>query len=357
MARRGHGGHGEESVSAVVGTVLVLGISVMGIGAVLFWGAPLIQEMQDRSAQGAMLAEFLEVRDAVSKLTGADSSRSLGIGLTGGELALTGTESLLVGIDEDATCSWDIDAWADAAEDQFKLVPTGTCADDALTCSGGGGEWCLSVYTMDGATLTEIASTYDAGADGVDLSPSSMDIDATDHHILIYDQDTGTPVYEAWIVSSARLTWEKSSSEGTRRLHYVWGAVLSETSGAVFAEAQFQATEDAFQSGDYYLRANALESTGVSVSGTDQYGLFVSLASLESRTTTTSSYTLRYEFAGDLSESLCNTVALRDATLDTSSYSDCTTDTDGLPAITYTPPSTPFRMEFLHAQVPADIQI
>jgi FlaG/FlaF family flagellin (archaellin) len=60
------------AVSPVIGSVLILVITVLGIAGVLYWGAPMIERIQVQNAQAAMVGEFEDLRDSSRELSVPD---------------------------------------------------------------------------------------------------------------------------------------------------------------------------------------------------------------------------------------------------------------------------------------------
>ncbi len=75
----------EEAITPVIGSILILGISVLGIAAIMAWGAPALQILEEQNAQYAMLGEFEEVRQNSLALTITDGSRLPRVNLGSGE--------------------------------------------------------------------------------------------------------------------------------------------------------------------------------------------------------------------------------------------------------------------------------
>ncbi len=339
----------DDAVSPVIGTVLILGITVSGIVAVMLWGAPLIQDLQDRNAQGGMVAEFLEIRDVTAKLNGAQNARSIGINLPGGELSVRDGDQMLVTVNHDpinTACDMRITGWTDG--DANLTIAGGSCGLPVVDCVGATVDPCFEVYRVEANALTRVTgSAYDSGTGVLTLASA---IDVNEDYTLRLTDATGATVVEAWLFATDELIWERSSGESTRDVRYMWGAVLSSTNGAVFADGQPSINENAFRTGDYFLRLPVLDATEGSLSGTGSHSVFISLDSLTEDVDVSDAYLLRFDFSGTVAESLCNTLVLRNDLLTTNAYGACS-NAAGIYSTLYTPPATPIGVDILHAEV------
>ncbi|HEX2065751.1 MAG TPA: hypothetical protein VHI93_02965, partial [Candidatus Thermoplasmatota archaeon] len=163
-------------VSPVIGTILVLAISVLGVAGILAWGAPTISRIQGRNALVAMEGEFEGLRDATQALSVPDHSRFPTVAMPGGTLSIQGGTRFLVTVDQDngnfcgpggtgscAGCDFRVKDWTDGGADKGKVTVAATgCRTVDASCPPAAGHACLEVFSVGGTTLVKQASTYAA---------------------------------------------------------------------------------------------------------------------------------------------------------------------------------------------------
>src|SRR5688500_1999559 len=108
------GSASEAAVTPVIGAILILVISVLGIAGVLFWGAPLIERIQVQNAQVSMVGEFEDLRDSSRELSVPDHSRFPTVVLGRGELALERGSRIMVTLSYDSACDFHVTGWANS---------------------------------------------------------------------------------------------------------------------------------------------------------------------------------------------------------------------------------------------------
>src|SRR5687768_7622439 len=99
MSRSGH----ESGVTPVIGTVIVLAITVAGIGMALFMGTPVLTKLRDRAALENVVGQFEQVRAAANDMYVPDESRYPTISIPAGELVLSPGSHILVTVNQDST--------------------------------------------------------------------------------------------------------------------------------------------------------------------------------------------------------------------------------------------------------------
>ncbi len=111
----------EVAVSAVIGTIMILAITVIGIAGVLYYGAPTIDRIQSRNAQVAMEGSFETLRASVQELSVPDHARYPSINLPSGILGLEPGDRFLITADHDSafsSCDLHVTDWSDAGADK-----------------------------------------------------------------------------------------------------------------------------------------------------------------------------------------------------------------------------------------------
>ncbi|MHB8584586.1 MAG: hypothetical protein ACYDDF_01940 [Thermoplasmatota archaeon] len=68
--------HDDQGVSPVIGTILVLAISVAGIAGVLYWGLPAVTEMKASVEQQTITNSYLELENDIKELSRADVGKT-----------------------------------------------------------------------------------------------------------------------------------------------------------------------------------------------------------------------------------------------------------------------------------------
>lgn len=91
----------EDGITPVIGTVLVLAITVTGIGVALFLGAPTIERMQQKAALETVVGQFSEVRGAVQSMQVTGTVRTPAIALPDGVVSLGPGTALTVTVQTD----------------------------------------------------------------------------------------------------------------------------------------------------------------------------------------------------------------------------------------------------------------
>lgn len=354
----------QRAVTAVMGSIMVLGITVGGIVAALVWGTPLVQRTQDRNQLDAMIAEFEDLRQNSLVLTVPDASRTPNVALSGGTLAIGGGDLIMITINMDATsvdCDFHVTDWADL--DHIVTIDSTGCK---APTTGGGCDPCLNAYTVAGGATSQMQTAL-AGAtltittDGTTPAPL-----AGSDWVIRIESAAGDRYAEAWIFRLGQLAWTQQSSESDLAVHLQGGAVFSRQDDAIFLQRNPPIQEDAYATGDYLLRLPTL-ATGneVSVTGSRSYQVYMGLINNYARVATDDAYTLRYDISGDLSEGWCNTLLLRNDLLVGDPYSVQTACSADVPSVRYRlvdPPSgnpgtAAFTFEFIHASLLATLSI
>ncbi|HUR25185.1 MAG TPA: hypothetical protein VM327_04120 [Candidatus Thermoplasmatota archaeon] len=377
-SRRYRAADGESAVTPVIGAILILAITILGIGGVLFWGAPVIERIQAQNAQTAVVGEFEELRDSSRDLSVPDHSRFPTIVVPRGDLSLQQGSRFLVTADRDAgfkPCDLHVINWADTtAKTAVTISQTG--------CRSGS---TVQIYSVSGGTL--VAQTV--AVSGTTYTVAGADFSAGDWLFRLFN--AAAPVAEcpanicaeAWLHSTDQISWTMASSSGKRTVSFDNGAIFSDSGGALFLEEEAAIGDSIFGSQYYGLWMRSLVASGYSgVSGAGSHQVYLSLLGNYDRADTAGVYRLRFDSTGTLAQGWCNAFLLRNAalpdgsdadTLPDSSYrSDTGTgsaacgttagDSAGARSVCYallpsasnsctTTPTTAFTFRFLHARI------
>jgi hypothetical protein len=349
----------DAAVTPVIGAVLILGITVLGIAGVLLWGAPMIDRIQSQNAQTAIVGEFEDLRVASRELSVPDHSRFPTVVVPRGELAVERGSRIMVTATFESDCKFHVTGWTDA--DAVASVDDTDCSGVATTS-----------YLVAGDTL--VPTPFSGADQGTDW--------LWRHTGPLCPDSTGDVCAEAWLHSGDQVRWDLDSSDQERSVQLDSGAIFSEAGGTVFLEKEPVIADSVFGSAPgqpyYGLWLRSLDAPSYSsVSGTGSHQVYFSLIGNYLRTDDPV-HRIRYDVSGDLSEAWCNALLARndglpdgvDAGTDPdSSYRSQVADCGALPseptvrsvcfmqvvatddACATDPTPTSFTFRFLHARI------
>lgn len=352
-------GTDERGVTPVIGSIMVLAITVLGIAGVMLWGAPTIQRIQDRNAQVGMIGEFDDIRLSALALSVPDASRTPTLVMQEGRLFIQDGTTYMVTVSHDAggayeACDFHVTGWSTGAVDVFAASGTG-CRTirvgtecDTLDAT----QACLEVHEVSGSNLIE-KTVARSGADyqvaGEDLTDGNWLFRLTN------DEVTSLEVYaESFLVRSHMHSWRLESPIDAREVHQDGGAVFSRGGGTWFLESDVPFQEDAFGSGDYVLWLRTFSAISENaIEGRGSVSIFLGLVGSYTRVSVDDALRVRYDFDGELAEPWCRALLARNDDLTGDPYAEATSCTDDVPSVVYTRDAgaTAFTFEFLHANV------
>ena len=368
QSQRSRASTGESAVTPVIGAILILAITIMGIAGVLYWGAPMIDRIQAQNAQVAVVGEFQDLRDASSVLSVPDHSRFPTIVIPRGDLNLQKGSRMMVTADRDGTdspnCDFHVTEWAD------------TTARTTFAVSTSGCRGTLEVYQVSGATLIEQTVTGGNTVAGADFSTGDWLF-----RLALPACPSGICA-EAWIHSSDQVAWDLESAANERAVAFDNGAIFSNNGGSIFLEREPTIGDSVFGAGYYgfWLRSlTASAYNGVSGAGSQQ--IYLSLLGNYDRVDSAAVTRLRFDVFGDLSEPWCNSFLTRSEDLPDGSDLDtvpdaiytgagvsspcAAIDAAGARSVCFSQVTTnactsagaPFTFRFLHARIYASIAV
>lgn len=354
-----------------MGTLLILAISVMGVAAVMVWGAPTVQKIQDRNALVAMVQEFEDLRHNSLRLTVADSSYFPTVVLPDGTIEIVAGSRIMVTANvtegNGEACPFHVHGWSDAATpNTVEYDAPGPCGNNP---GGGAGEFDFEVWTVSGASVTRVNhSTNVTAGNGKSYTNTSLDFTQGDWLFQITNvaTDGTTMVFaEAWLFSTDQIRWNLQSGERDMKVITEGGMIFSYLDGTYFLERWASIQEAAFETNDTVIRLPAYKGSGTTgASGQGGYSVFLGLEGNHLRNSTTAVDGVRYDFQGDLAESWCNSLVDRNQVLDENryvedaSYSCASGDADGVRSVLYRRPTgDDFPFEFVHAIVNTNIAV
>lgn len=349
----------EAGVTPVVGTLLILAITVLGITAVMVWGAPSIQRIQDQNTQVAMSGEFDNLQEITTVLQVPDASRLPRIVLAGGSFGFEPGNRYLVTADHDPDSSYDacdlrVTGWSVDGTDTVTVTANG-CRTPTTSCASvAASEACLEIHRVTGANTANQTITT---VSGDDYTVAGADFSTGDWLFRLTDGEPVAPeVYaQAWLHTSDRIAWDLTSNVGDRGVYLDGGAVFAQQSGTTFLERSPPLHEGAFASDVYAFFLRTLDADRyTSITGQTSFQMFLGLTTQSARVADDDVHTIRYDIAGDLSEAWCQTLLLRNSDINEGNYTlDAgATCQDGVPSVKYQKdPVAPFTFHFIHGDI------
>jgi len=342
----------DDGVSPVVGTILVLAITILGIAAILAWGAPTVDRVQAQNAAQSVQGEFEGLRDATEELSVPDHSRFPSVAVPGGEISLGKGTRFMVAADHDAanpSCDLDVRGWGGS-------TPTSSVTYTTSGCRSG----TFEVLSVSGTTVTHMNAAVGGGS----ASLGGADFTTGDWLFRLTDGAADPTVYaEAWLHSSDRLSWTYTSGTGTQHLDLEGGAIFSRQGSSIFLAKAPNFGDASFGAGYYGLWLRTYAATGLaSIQQAGTHQVFLSLASNDLHVDNATATGLRFTFAGDLGEAWCNAMLARQAAVQplgaayTAPTPCATGDGTSLRSVTFAYASHAlFQFRFLHARIHASL--
>jgi hypothetical protein len=374
----------DDAVTPVIGTVIVLAITIMGIGTALYLGTPVLVNLRERAALENVIGQFEQVRAAANDMYIPDESRYPTISIPAGELTLAQGSHVLVTVDEDASgttydgCDFRVQDWSDwdvAAANKVSLTASGcpaiagitnaTCNAAAIPAATGA---CFEAYRVNGSAPASwpLCAASTAGpchltwtVSGAEYSLSSVLDDEADYMFRLTDSTTAVVYAQAWLFHMDRLAWRT----GNVAASYEGGGILAQEGEGYFLASSPLVTEDP-PGGPFFLRLPTMQGSdhgAFSGSGSHSVGLIMTAGHL--RVDWVAATLIRLDFHGDLAEPWCNAFLLRDqlASLDGDYYTEdathlCsgTAEADGVRSVKYDEPAT-FRFTLTQTVIHASL--
>ncbi|MES2153999.1 MAG: type IV pilin N-terminal domain-containing protein [bacterium] len=356
----------ERGVSPVIGTILILGITIVGIAGVLAYGAPAIDRIQARNAQASMEGSFETLRDDAQEMSVPDHARKPAINLPGGTIDLAAGDRFLIASDHDTAfqyCDLHVSDWSDAGA-SVTISSTG-CRSPSVTCTFpmAAGTACLEIDAVAGSTITRQTASLSGGT----ASVGGADFSKGDWAFRLTDGNANPTVYaEAWLHSADMVRWRMDTATGRYEEFFDGGAVFGQRSGGYYLEKEAPIGDSAFGPGYYGLWLRTLIATGgiyAGVTGAKSHEVSMSLLGVATRVDEPTVYKLRFDWSGPLAQPWCNSFLLRNQQLGGAGiYTEdgtfnCTAGGSlGLRSLTYTcltcaGAGHPFKFRFLHARI------
>ena len=300
----------DEGVSPVVGMILVLGISVVGIAAILYWGLPAIDEMKANVEHRSAGSQFAELDASIKELVAGTTERT----------AKRWQPTLNRGY---VSVAPETEAWVYATETyagrNYAFAWTGLAdGDHVFTLTNldesAANDLEISAHIVSSTTLVdnlEISTEADGDplAEDVDLAiggSKELYVRDEDGEVLaiedqtvrfrVYSATTGEKLAEAWFVPTGRVDYRLDAGMGTKTVTENNGAVITgDGIGYTLASSPpLPPISDTGAVPRFFARAVALEGEAT-FAGDDRFDLLVTLRS----TATLASYDCALETYAD----------------------------------------------------------
>lgn len=235
----------DGAVTAVMGTVLMLGITAVAIALVAAMGLPALQRLQDRAALQSMAGQLGQAHAALGGLAGVDATRTVPIQLPSGAVSVRDDGRVAVAVMQDAAnpaCDVHVTGWSDpeptalayAAPGCRNIVAALTPVCNLLPLIGllctltDNSVW--EAYRADGGSLQAVPLLPTTGPAGAFLRADGGAFSRdTDWLFRLSngenDPSTAAPlvVYaEVWLLASDRVTWTVDSGDVALDLAAGW---------------------------------------------------------------------------------------------------------------------------------------
>lgn len=292
----------DEGVSPVVGMILVLGISVVGIAAILYWGLPAIDEMKANVEHRSVESQFQELDSAIKELVAGTTERTAKRWqptLNRGQVLLVNeTESFLYAVETyHATRDYSFTYWSLTDRDhEFTIYNSA-----AQAISNAVVQAYIVNSTTSGQELRVNSTKYLAGTSGMgqELWPASDSVtfrlyDANAQQVKITNQtirfrifDGSAKIAEAFLIPTGRVDYQLDAGLGTKTVIENNGALMTGNGNTVAMINAPPVPPASTTSGipRHFARAVVLNGTS-SFAGDDRFDVLITLYS----TSTLASY-------------------------------------------------------------------
>src|SRR5581483_3437226 len=291
---------GDEGVSPVIGMILVLAISIVGIAAILYWGLPAIDEMKANVEHRSVQSQFQDLDSTLKELVAGTTEKTAKRWqptINRGEIVVrNNTEPWLFATDgyqSDAVNgkAYDFGWWGFTDGDNTFTVHNNATFNipsaQVFGYSVGAGA-SLTQFNLSGpgdANGVQNASVTNWGANTsisfrayLMNSATSMGLNGGPFYFKVYN---GTQlVAQAWYVNTSRIDYSLHAGVSERSVTENNGAVISSVSGSYTLLNAPSIPPPTNTSGSHRFFARALVLNGSSgFAGNNQFDLLVSLYS------------------------------------------------------------------------------
>lgn len=301
-------GRDERAVSPVVGMILVLAISVVGIAAILYWGLPAIDEMKANVEYRSVSTQFTELQSTIQELVSGTTEKTAKRwepSINRGEVSVHNRSEGWVFSTETyhATLHYNF-SFSDLDDDDNSFTITQHGPD---TLGDGARTWTVLGYIVTGSSsqttlnVTDATTAQPAQMGSIDApwmgttktftvwqkdlccaapassQPQQLLRDATFHFEI---KEDGVVVADMWWVHTGHVEYTLHAGVGEKTVILNNGAVINGAAGEYAIVNTPPIPPDATSSGEPRFFARALSLDGdVSFAGDDHFSLLISLYS------------------------------------------------------------------------------
>lgn len=293
--RRTFGGD-ESAVSPVVGMIMVLAISVVGIGATVYWGLPTIDEMKSNVEFRSAESQFNDLDSTIKELVAGTTQRTAKLwqpSISRGEIRLVNeTEQWLFATEPYNAATGGAHTFhyggLENGDKAFVVKNSGPASFanvkvEAYRVSGSS-ETLLNVSTSAASNAQHTAFTFNSGEEkqlyvwlkGRNIAHSEQNIAQGLFHFKVF---SGSDlVGEMWYVETGKVTYDLAAGFGNKAVVENNGAVITGTNDgfAIANTPSMPAPVTTANTPRFFARAVVLNGTG-EFAGLDRFDVLLSL--------------------------------------------------------------------------------
>ncbi|HUR69059.1 MAG TPA: hypothetical protein VM370_07415 [Candidatus Thermoplasmatota archaeon] len=292
---RERSGPNDSAVSPVVGMVLVLGISIVGIAAILYWGLPAIDEMKANVEHKSVESQFQELDATIKELVAGTTEKTAKRWqptLNRGAIVMSNeTEGWIYAVDlYNSGHDYGFAYGSIDGDNSFTMTSINeTIADVTIKATRVNSTTSTQSLYLNAAANAKgsTSATFASWAQGAtktfylhDASGTQAPIRNSTIHFEVYAGATPALVSEAWFVPTGRVDYELNAGVGTKTVSENNGAVIT-GNGNTYALVNSPPIPPAAHSSGvtrHFARAVVLNGTSSFV-GLDRFDVLVTLYS------------------------------------------------------------------------------
>lgn len=282
----------DTAVSPVVGMILVLAISIVGIAAILYWGLPAIDEMKANVEHKSVEAQFRELDASIKELVAGTTEK------TAKRWQPTLNRGSVVMANETEGWIYATEMWHGTKNHSFAYAGFDN-GDHKIAMTNYGentapNKATIQAYRLNGTTSGEELKvkfaagglaqsfTWDAGTtkDLELYDASDKAVNARNATIRFRVYDDSTKIAEAFFIPTGRVDYELNAGLGTKTVTENNGAVITGNgvSATILNQPPLPPVANTTGTSRFFARAVVLNATG-SFAGDDRFDVLVTLYS------------------------------------------------------------------------------
>lgn len=298
------GERSDEGVSPVIGMILVLAISVVGIVAILYWGLPAIDEMKASVEYRSVTTQFTELDATIKELVAGTTEKTAKRwqpALNRGSIVVeSGSEGWLLAADRySATKDYDF-VWYGLDDGDHTFQATQLSRLEGLATGADVTSWTMEAYIVTGtASSTQVNVSLDPNSARQMTAVDWVYSTQRTFYLFVKGEATATPqritgatfkfemysgsglVAEAWYMNTGRIDYDLASSIGNREIVENNGALMVGTGDAKYTIINSPPIPPPTQTGGTWrFFGRMITMTGdTSFAGDNRYDILISLYS------------------------------------------------------------------------------